>query len=246
MKPDFLSLERQITGCRRCPRLVEWRERVAREKVRRFRNEKYWGRPLTAFGSPDSEVIIVGLAPAAHGGNRTGRMFTGDRSGDWLFDALHKYGFANLAVSVGVDDGLQLQNCFITAVVRCAPPGNRPLPAEIRNCREYLVREFQWALRKRIVITLGQLAFNAVLKVWREFHQLSSTTVFKFRHGGEWEVNNVTLLCSYHPSQQNTHTGKLTRPMFYAIFDRAREVLLEKGITSPRGEERRRPHQRND
>jgi uracil-DNA glycosylase family 4 len=202
---------------------------VAREKVRRFRNEKYWGRPVPAFGAPDSELIIVGLAPAAHGGNRTGRMFTGDRSGDWLYDALHKYGFANQPVSVGADDGLQPQNCLITAVVRCAPPGNKPLPAEMRNCREYLVREFQLATRKRVVITLGQVAFNAFLKVGREMCMLPSAERFKFRHGGEWGLNGAILLSSYHPSQQNTHTGKLTHPMFYAIFSRAREILLEMG-----------------
>jgi uracil-DNA glycosylase family 4 len=246
MESEFLSLERQITECRQCPRLVEWRERVAREKVRRFRNEKYWGRPLPAFGSIDSEVIIVGLAPAAHGGNRTGRMFTGDRSGDWLFDALHRYGFADQAVSVGINDGLQLQNCLITAVVRCAPPGNKPLPAEIGNCREYLVREFRWAARKRIVITLGQVAFRSCLKIWKELYRLSSTTGFEFCHGGEWDMNGVVLLSSYHPSQQNTLTGKLTRPMFYAIFNRAREILSEMEKLSPRGKERQILHLHND
>jgi uracil-DNA glycosylase family 4 len=231
MEPGFLSLERQITGCRRCPRLVEWRERVAREKVRRFRKENYWGRPVPAFGSPDAELTIVGLAPAAHGGNRTGRMFTGDRSGDWLYNALYEYGFANQRVSISLDDGLRLQNCFITAVVRCAPPGNKPLPAEMWNCREYLIREFRLAARKRIVITLGQVAFNSFLKIWQEICPLPSRRMFKFRHGGEWDMNGFVLLSSYHPSQQNTYTGKLTHAMFYAIFKRAREILS--GIGKP-------------
>jgi uracil-DNA glycosylase family 4 len=232
MESGFLSLKQQVMACRRCPRLVEWRERVAREKVRRFRNEKYWGRPVPAFGSPDSELIIVGLAPAAHGGNRTGRMFTGDRSGDWLYDALQRYGFANQPLSVSTDDGLQLQNCFITAVVRCAPPANKPLPAEIGNCREYLAREFQMATRKRVVITLGQIAFSSFLKIGREIYGLSSMERLKFCHGGEWEMNGVVLLSSYHPSQQNTHTGKLTHPMFYAIFSRAYEILSDLGKPS--------------
>lgn len=233
MERDFVALERKIIECRRCPRLVEWRERVAREKVRRFRDEKYWGRPVPAFGSPDSALIIIGLAPAAHGGNRTGRIFTGDRSGDWLYEALNKFGFANQPVSISLDDGLQLQNCLVTAAVRCAPPDNKPMPIEMRNCREYLVRELRLATKKRVVITLGQVAFRSFLKIWQEDHGLPQGATFGFSHGGEWDMNGVVLLSSYHPSQQNTQTGKLTREMFYAIFRRAREILGEDGGRFP-------------
>ncbi len=234
MKQDFLSLEREIIECRRCPRLVEWRERVAREKVRRYRNETYWGRPIPAFGLPDSALIIVGLAPAAHGGNRTGRILTGDRSGDWLYDALYKFGFANQPVSVSMDDGLELTDCLVTAVVRCAPPANKPRPEEIRNCGEYLTREFRLATRKRVVIALGQVAFHSFLKMWQENYRLPSGRTLKFCHGGEWDVNGVVLLSSYHPSQQNTQTGKLTRSMFHSIFRRAREILAENPGPAPR------------
>jgi uracil-DNA glycosylase family 4 len=228
MELDFYSLQRKIVKCRRCPRLVEWRKRVAREKVRRYKNESYWGRPLPAFGAPDSALVIIGLAPAAHGGNRTGRLFTGDRSGDWLYEALHRFGFANQPVAIRLDDGLTLNDCLITAVVRCAPPDNKPLPAEMANCREYLFRELNLAKNKRVVVALGQVAFRAFLKIWKETAGLPSGVELKFGHGREWNLpGGVLLIASYHPSQQNTHTGKLTRPMFHAIFRRAREVLLD-------------------
>lgn len=224
MGREFELLEQRITECRRCPRLVEWRERVAREKVRRFRMEEYWGRPVPAFGTPDASAVIIGLAPAAHGGNRTGRIFTGDRSGDWLYAALYEYGFSDRPVSVHREDGLVLRDCLITATIRCAPPDNKPLPEEMRNCREYLIAELQMAAKKRVVIALGQIAFRAYLKILKESGELPPKTRFEFRHGGEWILpGGILLISSYHPSQQNTQTGKLTRSMFHSIFQRARE-----------------------
>jgi uracil-DNA glycosylase len=226
LESEFRELERQIVQCRRCQRLVEWRERVAREKVRRFKSEEYWGRPLPAFGMPAASLIVIGLAPAAHGGNRTGRLFTGDRSGEWLYDALYKYGFANQPTATGLNDGLILDDCLITAVLRCAPPDNKPLPEEIANCRNYLLQEFRLAVNTRIVIVLGQIAFRAFLKTWPEASGQMQNQGPKFSHGGEWALSEcVTLISSYHPSQQNTQTGKLTRPMFHSIFHRARQIL---------------------
>jgi uracil-DNA glycosylase len=226
MESEFYDLERRIVECRRCPRLVEWRERIAREKTRRFQSQEYWGRPVPAFGSPDAALMIIGLAPAAHGGNRTGRIFTGDRSGDWLYEALYQFGFANQLASVNIDDGLAVHDCIITAVVRCAPPDNKPLPEEVDNCREYLHRELQLASRKRIVIVLGRIAFDAFLQTWQDGAGRLVSPKPKFRHGGEWDLpEGITLIASYHPSQQNTQTGKLTRPMFHQIFRRARITL---------------------
>jgi uracil-DNA glycosylase len=226
MGQGFLALEREITGCRKCLRLVEWRERVAREKVCRHKGEQYWGRPVPAFGTPDCAMVVIGLAPAAHGGNRTGRMFTGDRSGEWLYEALFSFGFANQPSSIGIDDGLQLQDCLITAVARCAPPDNKPLPSEMENCSEYLFRELQLAGRKRVVVALGQVAFRCFLKIYGRSVELSSHLKPQFGHGREWDLpGNVALIASYHPSQQNTLTGRLTRPMFHSIFRRAREIV---------------------
>jgi len=225
LKREFQRLQRSIVGCRRCPRLVEWRERVAREKIRRFKTQQYWGRPVPAFGKPDASMIIIGLAPAAHGANRTGRMFTGDRSGDWLYDALYRFDFANQPVSTGRDDGLIVEGCMVTAVLRCAPPGNKPLPEEENNCREYLRRELRLFRNKRLVIALGRIAFQAFLKVWQEEKRPIDPRP-EFRHGGEWILpGGLTLMASFHPSQQNTQTGKLTHTMFDAIFRRAREIL---------------------
>jgi uracil-DNA glycosylase len=223
---EFEELQQRIIQCRRCPRLVRWREQVAREKVRRFKEQEYWGRPVPAFGTPDAKLIIVGLAPAAHGGNRTGRMFTGDRSGDWLYEALYQFGFANQPFSTGRDDGLKLSHCLVTAAVRCAPPDNKPLPDEMDNCRDYLRQELRLIASKRVVVALGQVAFRSFLKAWRENGTDLKGTKFEFRHGGEWMLpGGLVLLSSFHPSQQNTQTGKLTRPMFHAIFRRAREIL---------------------
>jgi uracil-DNA glycosylase family 4 len=215
-----------LVECRRCFRLVEWRERVARVKVRRFKDQEYWGRPVPAFGELNAELVIVGLAPAAHGANRTGRMFTGDRSGDWLFDALHRFGFANQPVSTARDDGLALHNCLITAVIRCAPPQNKPLSEEMDNCRDYLFWELQLTGRKRIVMTLGQIAFREYLKARRAMGGQPLARKLKFCHGGEWVLpEGITLISSYHPSQQNTQTGKLTRAMFHGVFRRAHRIL---------------------
>jgi len=223
------SLQQEILQCRLCPRLVEWRERVAREKVLRFRDQEYWGRPVPSFGKADASLLIIGLAPAAHGGNRTGRMFTGDRSGDWLYEALYRFGFANQPLSLHRNDGLELLNCFITAAVRCAPPDNKPLPPELDNCRRYLRQELKWTEQKRVIVVLGQIALNGFLKAWRETGASPPGELIKFCHGGEWELSScLTLISSYHPSQQNTQTGRLTRPMFHDIFKRARDLLDQK------------------
>jgi len=225
-KPEFQNLQKSIVKCRRCPRLVHWREQVALEKVRRFKDQEYWGRPVPALGAPDAQLIVVGLAPAAHGGNRTGRIFTGDRSGDWLYEALFQFGFANQPVSVSRDDGLRLTACLITAALRCAPPENKPLPGELDNCRAYLREELRLTESKRVVVALGQVAFQSFLKAWQENGEHIDGRKPEFRHGGEWVLpGGLTLISSFHPSQQNTQTGKLTRPMFHAIFRRAREIL---------------------
>lgn len=225
-REHFRILEQTVVECRRCPRLVEWRERVAREKVRRFRAEEYWARPLPAFGDVGASLVVIGLAPAAHGGNRTGRMFTGDRSGDFLYEALHRFGFANQPISLHRDDGLKLHDCIITAAVRCAPPKNQPLPEELENCRTYLLQELQILKRKRVVVALGQVGFRAFLKAWQEAGGAIPKSKPVFRHGGEWSLpDGPILISSYHPSRQNTQTGRLTRPMFHRIFRRARQIL---------------------
>jgi len=229
VQTEFECLEQRIIECRRCPRLVAWREKVAREKVRRYKSEEYWGRPIPAFGSPKAALIIIGLAPAAHGGNRTGRIFTGDRSGDWLYEALHRFGFANQPNSIHRGDELILSDCLVTAAVRCAPPDNKPIPGEMSNCREYLLREIELAERKRIVVALGQVAFRSFLNIWREIAGRLPGKRPEFGHGAEWNLpGGIALISSYHPSQQNTQTGKLTRPMFHDVFQRAQEILLEK------------------
>jgi uracil-DNA glycosylase family 4 len=224
---DFETLQQEIVNCRRCPRLVEWRELVARRKVRRFKDQTYWGRPVPAFGDPGAALVLVGLAPAAHGGNRTGRMFTGDRSGDWLYDALYTFGFADRPISIDRNDGLELVDCLVTASVRCAPPDNKPLPGEIETCGAYLARELRLAKRARVVVALGQIAFRAFLKTWCDIGGRLPQPRPEFHHGSEWPLPDraVTLLASYHPSQQNTQTGRLTRPMFHAVFSRAHEIL---------------------
>lgn len=225
----FCQLQDSIIGCRKCPRLAAWRERVASEKVRRFQLQEYWGRPIPAFGDPGARLLIIGLAPAAHGANRTGRMFTGDRSGEWLYEALHRFGFASQAESASREDGLRLKDCLITAALRCAPPLNKPLPEELDACRPYLRRELQLLERKRVIVVLGQIAFRAFLKAWTENGgRIPGDRALQFRHAGEWDLSGeVTLLSSYHPSQQNTQTGRLKRSMFHAVFRRARRLLPE-------------------
>ena len=221
----FRSLDREVVACRKCPRLVAWREESARRPPARFRGEHYWARPLPAFGDAEARLLIVGLAPAAHGGNRTGRIFTGDASGDFLFRSLWRAGFANQPTSVSRGDGLSLSAALVTAAVRCAPPGNRPEPSEFRNCRPYLSREIQLLSELRAIVALGGLAFASVLSAWRDLGRDVPRPRPPFGHGREVRLGEVTLLASYHPSQQNTFTGKLTAPMLDSIFRRARQVL---------------------
>ncbi len=223
---DFNILQREIVNCRKCPRLVEWRERVGHEKVRRFRDEEYWARPIPALGRADASLVVVGLAPAAHGGNRTGRMFTGDQSGDWLFDALFKFGFASQPRSSYRGDGMKLINAVIVAAVRCAPPGNKPSLRELHNCRSFLRKEMELLSSGRVVVALGQIAFRSFLQVWRELGRPLPDKTPEFRHGGEWRLGDqVTLISSYHPSRQNTQTGRLTRALFHRIFKQARRMI---------------------
>ena len=209
------ELEARVTRCRKCPRLVEWRERVAREKRAAFRDETYWGRPVPGFGDPGATVFVLGLAPAAHGGNRTGRVFTGDRSGDWLFASLHRTGFANQPTSVHRDDGLRLDGAWIAAAVRCAPPANKPLPAERDNCLPYAAEELE-LIRPEVIVCLGAYAWDAACRL------LDLRPKPRFGHGAEHRVEGgPVLLGTYHPSQQNTFTGKLTEQMLDAVFARA-------------------------
>jgi uracil-DNA glycosylase family 4 len=213
------SLERRITSCRRCPRLVAWREEVAEVKRAAFAGWEYWGRPVPAFGDPQARIMVLGLAPAAHGGNRTGRIFTGDRSGDWLFAALWRAGLANQPESVSRDDGLRLRDCWVTAAVRCAPPANRPSPAERDNCLPYVASELALLARVRVIVCLGGFAWDAALRVLEAPRPRP-----RFGHGAEAVVGERTLLGCYHVSQQNTFTGRLTEPMLDAVFERAKAL----------------------
>jgi uracil-DNA glycosylase len=221
-RDELARLERRISGCTKCPRLVAWRHEAAANPPKRFRGERYWARPVTGFGDPDARVLIVGLAPAAHGGNRTGRVFTGDRSGDWLFGSLHRTGFANQPVSVSADDGLELSDCFVAAVVRCAPPANRPTPEERDTCLPYLVRELELLERARVLVCLGAFAWDGALRALAALGHEIPRPRPRFGHGAEAEVGPYALIGSYHVSQQNTFTGKLTEPMLDAVFARAR------------------------
>ena len=222
------QLMRTVIGCAKCPRLVRWRGQVAKNPPRRYQGERYWGRPLPGFGGSKAHLLIVGLAPAAHGGNRTGRIFTGDRSGDWLYDALYAFGFSNQPTSVHRDDGLRLRDCYITAAVRCAPPVNKPAKEEFENCRPYLVQELKLLKSVRVVVALGKIAFDSFLKAYQEKGGSLPKPRPQFRHGGAASLgNDLTLLASYHPSQRNTFTGKLTRRMFHAVFKAARDLLRE-------------------
>jgi len=214
-----------VIDCRLCPRLVRWREKVAREKVRRFAEETYWGKPITGFGDPRAELLLVGLAPAAHGGNRTGRIFTGDESGRWLFRALARAGFANRPESVSRSDGLALAGCYVTAAVRCAPPANKPLPAEIHRCAPYLLEELRLLRHVRVVVGLGGIGFRAAVDALQSAGRLQLRRRPAFAHGACYCLDDLALLGSYHPSQQNTFTGRLTEPMFDAVFARARKEI---------------------
>jgi uracil-DNA glycosylase len=219
------SLQQHIIACRRCPRLVQWRQEVARGKVRRFASEKYWGKPIPSFGDPRARLLLVGLAPAAHGGNRTGRMFTGDESGNWLFRALYEVGFANQPASTHRGDGLALTDCYITATLRCAPPQNKPTADEIFSCASYLLKELTLLTRVRVVIGLGKIGFEAALRAYREIGRISFKAIPRFGHGASYTFDDLTFIASYHPSQQNTFTGKLTREMFEGVFVEAGRVL---------------------
>jgi uracil-DNA glycosylase family 4 len=213
------ALAAEVVACRACPRLVAWREEVARVRRRAFADQTYWGRPVPGFGDPDPWLVVVGLAPAAHGANRTGRIFTGDRSGDFLFAGLHRAGLANQPISIAADDGLELHGCRITAAVRCAPPGNAPTPEERANCRSYLVRELDLCPGAPVLLALGGLAWDAVLRVLDVPRPWP-----RFGHGAEAPAGGRTLLGCYHPSQQNTFTGRLTPAMLDEVLARAREL----------------------
>ena len=220
----------EIVACRRCPRLVAWREAVARDKVARFAAESYWGRPLPGFGDPDARILLIGLAPAAHGGNRTGRVFTGDRSGDFLWAALHATGMADRASSRRADDGLTLRGAYVAAAVRCAPPQNRPTPAERDACGPFLVRELGLLAAVRVIVPLGGFSWEAALRTLAALGEAVPRPRPRFGHGGEASIGPYRLVGSYHPSQQNTFTGRLTPAMFEAVLRRARELA---GLSAP-------------
>lgn len=220
-------LAREVIVCERCPRLREYCAQIAQVKRRAYRDWTYWGRPVPGFGDPAAKLLVIGLAPAAHGGNRTGRVFTGDRSGDFLYRALYETGFASQPQSVSRDDGMKLTGAYISAAVRCAPPGNKPKPDEFRNCRPYLERELDLLKHLRVVVALGRIAFDAYLAILRDRGVIRSRAAFPFGHDVEFRIaeNSPALIASYHPSQQNTSTGKLTAAMLRAVFARARRLI---------------------
>jgi uracil-DNA glycosylase len=220
------GLTADIVECRRCPRLVEWRERVARDKVARFRDEVYWARPVSGFGDPDARILLLGLAPAAHGGNRTGRVFTGDASGDFLWAALHDVGLANQSMSRRADDGLTLSDTYIAAAVRCAPPANKPTIEERDACAPWLAQELGLLARVRVIVALGSYAWDAGLRLLAGQGHATRPKP-RFGHGAETAVGPYRLLGTYHPSQQNTYTGVLTAPMFKEVLNRALQVVAE-------------------
>ena len=231
LRPAALrALDREIVECRACPRLVEWREQVAAEKRASFRSDTYWGRPVPGFGDPRARVLVAGLAPAAHGANRTGRVFTGDRSGDFLYASLHRTGFANQPTSVSADDGLELRDLYITAAVRCAPPANKPTPAERNSCLPYLGRELQLLSEVQVIVVLGAFAYDAVGRVLADAGSPLPSPRPRFTHLLEVPTARVVVLGCFHPSQQNTFTGKLTEPMIDEVFLRAR--ALADGVPS--------------
>ena len=229
MPGELVVLNREVVACRKCPRLVEYRERVGREKRRAYVDHEYWARPVPGFGDPSARVVILGLAPGAHGSNRTGRPFTGDSSGKFMYPILHKVGFASQPNADHRDDGLTLRDCYITAAVRCAPPDNKPLPSELANCAPYLDRELALLKKLKVVVALGKIGFDAYLAHLKRTGALLRTSEIVFGHGKSYDLpNGMTLLASYHPSNQNTATGKLTASMFEAIFRSAKSVIGSK------------------
>jgi uracil-DNA glycosylase family 4 len=238
-------LQRKVIACTRCPRLVGYRQKVAREKRRRFRNERYWGKPVPSFGDPRAKLLVVGLAPGAHGSNRTGRMFTGDRSGEFLYRALYEAGFANQPESCAADDGLKLRGCYITAAVRCVPPHNKPRPGELRNCQPYLERELALLRHVRAVLALGRIAFDTFLRIIAQTQSrlkrqepgvFPPRPLFRFAHGASYQLPGglPRLFASYHPSQQNTQTGRLTPAMFGQVLQDIRKFLAAGSPSSRR------------
>lgn len=220
------QLNEEIVHCRKCPRLVRYREKIAREKRPAFRDWEYWGKPVPGFGDPRAKLLILGLAPAAHGANRTGRMFTGDRSGDFLYQALYRAGFASQPTSTRRDDGLELKGAYIAATARCAPPANKPLPSELANCRPYFEAEIE-LLRPRAILALGSIAMRAYLRMLKERGEIESLAQYPFRHGASYAFGSdlPRLFASYHPSQQNTFTGKLTEAMMARVLRHIRRFL---------------------
>ena len=224
--PAWLSdLNQQVVACIRCPRLVEYREQVAREKRRAYRDWDYWGKPVPGFGDPNARVLVLGLAPGAHGSNRTGRPFTGDASGNFMYPVLYEAGFSNQATVMDRNDGLKLRDLYITAAARCAPPKNKPLPQELANCAPYLDRELQGLTNVRVIVALGRIGFDAYLNYLKRRGRLQGKKTYVFAHGAKYLMpDGKTLLASYHPSNQNTQTGKLTRQMFVRIFKEAERL----------------------
>lgn len=232
MTDSLLTINTELLTCRKCPRLVEWREEVARTKRKAYKDHEYWGKPVPGFGDPQARVFVVGLAPGAHGSNRTGRQFTGDASGDFLYPALYRAGFASQPESHQRDDGLTLTDMYITPVCRCAPPGNKPLPEEMANCQPYLERELE-LIRPKVIVVLGRIAFDSILRIYsrpRTMDHRQQPIVFS--HGAVYRLNHplrgqaeTWLVCSYHPSQQNTQTGKLTVKMFDSVWQKVKDLL---------------------
>ena len=227
-------LHQKVSDCTLCSRLTTYRTEIAQHKVKRFQDWTYWGRPVPGFGDPHARLFVLGLAPAAHGGNRTGRVFTGDRSGDWLYEALHRFGFANQPTSTDKNDGLRVKDCYIAAAVRCAPPANKPLPEEFDRCRPYLLEELRRLRHITVVITLGKIAFDEYFKACRHLGYSLGSPKPTFSHGTTVQLPwNVSLVGSYHPSQQNTFTGKLTRQMFHKVFRLAKQTLDSSRFSGP-------------
>lgn len=228
LKEELKNLQNLVIECQKCPRLVAYLKQVSNHKPKRYRDWDYWSKPLPSFGDPNAQILIVGLAPAAQGGNRTGRMFTGDRSGEWLFNALYQFGFANQLNSLQRDDDFKLDDCYITATTRCAPPKNKPLPEEIENCRPYFLKELDLLNNVKVLIPLGQIALTQTVRSFRQ--KGLDIPSLAFGHGKVYPLpNGQTIITTYHPSQQNTQTGKLTRPMFHKIFKTVKKKIEDKG-----------------